>query len=186
MFNRSIQNKKAFIDNVENHNKFEVAVDMIVSMYENGGSLYLAGNGGSAADAQHVAAELVCRFKTDRPALAAESFAVDPSTVTAIGNDYGFDQIFARQVEAKLTSKDIFFAISTSGASPNIINGLKATKSKNGRSILLAGNKGGAGASIADLLIVADGENAGEIQELHLVIEHALCAAVESRLFNIT
>ncbi len=179
----SIQAKRAFLEQREELAAFDRAVTEVVRAYRGGHRLYIAGNGGSAADAQHLAAEFVCRLARDRGPLPAEAFTVDSSVLTAIGNDYGFDTIFQRQVAAKAQSGDIFLAISTSGNSPNILQALEQCREQGVKSILFTGGDGGRGAALADYTIRAVGTVAGTIQEQHIVFAHALCACVEDELF---
>ena len=163
--------------------QFHQAVTQVVAAYRSGGRLYIAGNGGSAADAQHLAAEFVCRLGRDRAALPAEALTVDSSTLTAIGNDYGYDMIFQRQIEGKMREGDIFLGITTSGNSPNIIHALKSCKELGFTSILFAGRDGGEAGPLADYTILAQGHDTRVIQEQHIVFAHALCACVEDELF---
>jgi D-sedoheptulose 7-phosphate isomerase len=147
-----------------------------------GGKILFCGNGGSAADAQHTAAELTVRLVGNRKALAAIALAADPSSVTACGNDFGFDKIFSRQIEALSRPGDVVVAISTSGRSLNILAALRAARDTGAASILLTGPTGGEAAAEADCVVRAPGHEPGLIQELHIVFLHALCHAVESRL----
>lgn len=147
-----------------------------------GSKILFCGNGGSAADAQHTAAELTVRLVSNRKALAAIALAADPSSVTACGNDFGFDQIFSRQVEALSRPGDVVVAISTSGRSPNIVAALRAARETGATSILLTGPAGGEAAAHADCVVRAPGLDSGLIQEVHIVFLHALCHAVEARL----
>lgn len=143
------------------------------------GRLLFFGNGGSAADAQHLAAEFVNRFDRDRRALAALALTTDPSVVTSIGNDASFDEIFARQVEAHGRKGDIAIGITTSGNSPNVLRGLRAAHERGLRTAALLGRDGGAAAILADLpLVVPSGETA-RIQEVHIFAGHLLCRRVE-------
>ncbi len=179
----SIQSKQAFMQQTEQLANFHQAVTKVVAAYRNGGRLYIAGNGGSAADAQHLAAEFVCRLGRDRAALPAEALTVDSSTLTAIGNDYGYDKIFQRQVEGKMQSGDLFLGITTSGNSPNIVQALEKCRELGFVSILFAGRDGGAAAALADYTILAQGHDTRVIQEQHIVFAHALCACVEDEMF---
>ena len=164
--------------------QFDEIVKLIVQQYQKGGRLYIAGNGGSAADAQHLAAELVVRVGNDRAPLPAEALTVDSSILTAISNDYGFEKVFSRQLIAKATPNDIFLAISTSGNSPNIIDALKASSFKDVPSILLTGKDGGEAKTYADYHLIVPGERVSTIQEMHIVICHTLCECLESSLFT--
>lgn len=178
----SIQSKQAFLQQEDQLEQFHRAVTRVVEAYRAGGRLYVAGNGGSAADAQHLAAEFVCRLGRDRASLPAEALTVDSSTLTAIGNDYGYDMIFQRQLEGKMGQGDIFLAITTSGNSPNILHALQRCKELGFVSIMFAGRDGGEAASVADYTILAQGHDTRVIQEQHIVFAHALCACVEDEL----
>ncbi len=179
----SIQSKQAFMQQTDQLGNFHRAVTTVVDAYRSGGRLFIAGNGGSAADAQHLAAEFVCRLGRDRAALPAEALTVDSSTLTAIGNDYGYDKIFQRQVEGKMRSGDLFLGITTSGNSPNIVQALERCRELGFISILFAGRDGGAAAALADYTILAQGHDTRVIQEQHIVFAHALCACVEDEMF---
>jgi len=141
--NNSISAKKEFLSNASLRDLLTKAISEIILCLNNKGRLYIAGNGGSAADSQHLAAELVCRFKKNRAAIPAEALSVDTSIITAIGNDFSFDEIFSRQLEAKLDKNDIFLGISTSGNSKNIIKALKTSNYIGAKSIILTGRDGG-------------------------------------------
>jgi len=160
------------------------AVDAIVTSYQNQGKVLIFGNGGSAADAQHFAGELVSRFYFDRPGLSAFALTTDTSVLTAIGNDYGYENVFSRQVEASAKVGDIVIGISTSGNSPNVIKGLEAAKQIGALTIGLTGQSGGAMRQLCDICICAPSSSTPRIQECHLVIEHTICALVEARLFS--
>lgn len=148
-----------------------------------GGKLLLCGNGGSAADAQHWAAELVSRFHYDRPGLAAMALTTDGSILTGIGNDYGNTRIFARQVEALGRAGDILLALSTSGRSPNVLDALQAARAQGMGTIGFTGEAGEAMASLCDICIRVPSRSTPRIQEGHAVLGHALCAAIEVALF---
>lgn len=178
----SIRAKEAFLADEGKVAAFAGAVEAIVRSYGSGGRLYIAGNGGSAADAQHLAAEFVCRFSKDRASIPAEALTVDTSTITAIGNDYGFDGIFSRQLEGKAGKDDVFLGITTSGNSANVIKALELCRSKGVTSVLLSGGDGGKAAPLSDHAILVEGEDTGAIQEVHIALEHALCVVVEERL----
>lgn len=162
---------------------FARAVDTVVCRYRKGGRLYIAGNGGSAADAQHLAAEFVSKLARDRAPLPAEALTTDSSILTAIGNDYGFDQVFARQLAGKATEKDVFLGITTSGESANILQALEQCRRMDIPSIVFTGRTGGAARALADFCIVAPGHATSTIQELHIVMAHTLCECVEAALF---
>lgn len=144
-----------------------------------GGKLLIAGNGGSAADAQHLAAEFACRLTVDRPALRAVALTTDSSNLTAIGNDYGFDRIFARQVEALGQKGDLFFGISTSGNSKNILTALELSRTMGLKTIGFSGRGGGQMMPLCDYNIVIPSETTAHIQEAHLTLEHIFCHLVE-------
>lgn len=161
------------------------AADACVRSLRNGGKVLLAGNGGSAADAQHVAAELVGRFAYDRPGLPAIALSTDPSIVTALGNDYGFEQLFARQVQALGKPGDILLVYSTSGTSLNIVRALETAKGQNLVTCGLTGTKGQNGpmATLCDYLLVVPTTATPQVQEGHLVLEHILCGLIEEAIF---
>jgi D-sedoheptulose 7-phosphate isomerase len=161
----------------------EAVVDLCMRSLKAGGKILFAGNGGSAADAQHMAGEFVSRFNYDRPGLAAVALTVDSSILTAIGNDYGYDYVFARQIEALGRAGDVFFAYSTSGNSANIIRALEAAKAKRVSRVGLTGNRGGAMNPLCDYLLAMPSAHTPRIQEGHLMVGHAICAAVEARMF---
>lgn len=156
---------------------------MMGACIRGGGHIFFAGNGGSAADAQHFAAEFVSRFLFDRPGLSASSLSTDTSILTAIGNDYGFEKIFSRQLQAKAKKGDIFFAISTSGKSQNILHGLEFCESNKISSIVLMGAEHNE-RIIADCIISVPSTSTPRIQESHLMIGHILCEMIENLVFN--
>lgn len=158
------------------------AAAWIVESYRNGGKLVLFGNGGSAGDAQHIAAELVGRFERERRALPAIALTTNTSTLTAIGNDYGYNKIFSRQVEAWVQPADVVIGISTSGNSPNVLEGIAAAKTKGAKTIGLTGEKGGKLASQTDLCLKVPSSNTARIQESHIMIGHLLCLLLEQQI----
>jgi len=155
-----------------------------VSALKAGKKILFMGNGGSAADSQHLAAELVSRFEFDRPGLPAIALTTDTSALTAIGNDYGFDRLFARQIEALGVEGDIIIGISTSGNSENINTGLKAAREKGLVLVGLTGNKQGTIKGLTDFLIEVPSANTAEIQVGHIVIGHTICGLIEKALFS--
>jgi D-sedoheptulose 7-phosphate isomerase len=183
--NASIEAKKKFLQQVDQIEVFNNAVGEVVDRYLKGGRLYIAGNGGSAADAQHLAAEFVSKLARDRAPLPAEALTVDSSIITAIGNDYGYDNVFSRQIAGKMTTKDIFLGITTSGKSQNIINAVDMCKSLGVPSIIFTGRDGGEVKNKADYCIIATGDITSTIQEIHLVLAHSLCECVEDAIFKI-
>jgi D-sedoheptulose 7-phosphate isomerase len=159
------------------------AVALVVTALQAGRKLLLCGNGGSAADAQHWAGELVSRFYYDRPGLPAIALTTDTSILTAIGNDYGYDRVFSRQVEALGQQGDVLFAISTSGNSKNVIAAIDAARSRGIAVVGFTGESGGAMAGLCDLCIRIPSPSTPRIQEGHEVLGHAICAMVEAAIF---
>jgi D-sedoheptulose 7-phosphate isomerase len=156
--------------------------DVITSALRGGNKLLLAGNGGSAADAQHIAAEIVGRYKKDRPAYAAIALTTDTSALTAIGNDYGFEQIFARQVEGLGRHGDVLLVFSTSGRSPNILAALKVARQQGLVTVGFTGSKGTDMAAFCDHLLVAPSDDTPVIQQIHLTFAHGICDVIEQTL----
>ena len=156
--------------------------DVIASSLHAGNKLLLAGNGGSAADAQHIAAEIIGRYKQDRPAYAAIALTTDTSALTAIGNDYGFEQIFARQVEGLGRRGDVLLALTTSGRSPNILAALKTARQHGLITVGFTGAKGAGMAASCDHLLIAPSEDTAVIQQIHLTLAHGICDVIEQTL----
>jgi D-sedoheptulose 7-phosphate isomerase len=161
-----------------------LAANVCVASLKAGKKLLFAGNGGSAGDSQHMAGEFVSRFNFDRPGLAAIALTVDTSILTAIGNDYGFEFSFSRQLEALGQEGDVFFAYSTSGNSPNILKALEAAKKRKLTTVGMTGNRKGNMESMCDVCIRIPSASTPKIQEGHLVIGHAICGMVEEVLFQ--
>jgi D-sedoheptulose 7-phosphate isomerase len=155
-----------------------------VEVLRGGGTLYFCGNGGSAADAQHVAAEYVVRYANTRRALAAVALTSDTSLLTAAGNDLGFEQIFARQVEALCRPGDLLVLHSTSGRSPNLVAAARAARTRGTRTVAFLGRDGGALAGEVDEVLVVPADDTGQIQILHLALEHLVVELVESALLG--
>ena len=155
-----------------------------VLAYKNGHKILIAGNGGSAADAQHFAAELVARFQINRAGLSALALSTDTSILTAIGNDFGFDEIFARQIEAHAERGDLFFAISTSGNSRNLVKALPVARERGCICVGLTGSKECQMDSLCDYLLKIPAEITATIQEAHIMLEHILCGIIEQELFG--
>jgi D-sedoheptulose 7-phosphate isomerase len=147
-----------------------------------GGTLYFAGNGGSAADAQHLATEYVVRYRSQRPALRAVALTTDSSLLTAAANDMGFDEVFARQVEALARPGDVLVLHSTSGESPNVVRAAQAARARNVAVVAFLGGSGGTLRDLADLALVVPTDDTARIQELHLAVEHLICEWLEERL----
>lgn len=157
---------------------------LITDALRNGSKLLVMGNGGSAADSQHFAAEIVGRFKMERRALPAVALSTDTSILTAIGNDYGFDAVFSRQVEALAVPGDVVVGLSTSGNSPNVLKALNAAKERGCLTIGLLGRDGGSIKDICDLALVVPSTDTPRIQEGHITIIHIVCDLVEKALFQ--
>jgi D-sedoheptulose 7-phosphate isomerase len=164
--------------------KVEAASKACIDCMKGGGKIMLAGNGGSAADAQHIAGEFVSRFAFDRPGLPAIALTTDTSILTAIGNDYGYEKLFARQVQAHGQKGDVFIAYSTSGKSPNILAALTEAKSRGVICIGMTGNRGGPMHELCDHLLSVPSSDTPKIQEGHLVLGHILCGLVECAIFR--
>jgi D-sedoheptulose 7-phosphate isomerase len=156
------------------------AARLIVQAYERDGRVVAFGNGGSAADAQHLVAELVGRFARDRRPLAAVSLAVDPSVVTCIANDFSFDDLFARQVEAQVRPEDVVVGYSTSGRSENVVRGLRAARAAGAATVLFAGGDGGPFAAEADVALVVPSASTARVQEMHLLLMHLAVDQVDA------
>jgi D-sedoheptulose 7-phosphate isomerase len=157
----------------------EKACDMMVSTLKNGNKVLIAGNGGSAADAQHIAAELSGRFVKERRALPGIALTTDTSALTSIANDYGYEHVFSRQVEALAKPGDLFIGISTSGNSQGILNAFKSAKSFGCSTLGLSGRDGGKMNSLCELNIIVPSNITARIQEMHILIGHILCKAVD-------
>ena len=155
------------------------SIDAILKSLQNNGKIIIFGNGGSAADAQHFAAEFIGRFEKERDAIPAIALTTDSSIITSLANDYSFDKIFERQCEALIQPNDIIFVLSTSGNSPNVINGAKVAKKKNIISIGLLGNNGGNLKDHLTIPIIVTSNSTPRIQEVHRIILHAICQIVE-------
>lgn len=157
-------------------------IDRLAACLESEGAVYLMGNGGSAADAQHIAAELVGRFKRDRRAFRATALTTDSSILTAVSNDYSFDRIFARQIEAWVRPGDVVWALSVSGRSANVLAGLSAAREAGATCIGFTGKDGGAMAALCDLCLEADHVASDRVQEMHQLAYHMVCGELENRL----
>jgi len=162
----------------------EKATKLCVESLESGKKIIIAGNGGSAADSQHMAGELVSRFNFDRPGLPAIALTTDTSILTAIGNDYGYEMLFERQLQALGVSGDVFIGISTSGGSPNIVRALAFAQANGIGTIGLSGSKTATMHEYCDISIKAPSTSTPKIQECHLVMEHIICGLIESKIFG--
>jgi D-sedoheptulose 7-phosphate isomerase len=156
----------------------------IIAALRSGNKLLVIGNGGSAADAQHIAAEIVGRYKQDRPAYAAIALTTDTSALTAIANDYGFEQVFARQVAGLGSRGDVLLALSTSGRSPNIMAALRAARERGLVTIGFTGSKGEALGALCDHLMIAPSDDTPVIQQIHLTVAHGICDEIEQTLMR--
>jgi len=165
-------------------NYIDLIADITIEQLQNGKKILLAGNGGSAGDAQHIATELVVRFEKNRRSLPAIALTTDTSLLTAVGNDYSFDKIFSRQIEALGNSGDIFIAISTSGNSKNIVKAVEVAKERQLLTVAFTGENGGKVGEIADYSIQIPSSRTSRIQEAHIMVGHILCSVIEQRFFN--
>lgn len=180
----SIETKQQLLADKELLQLIEIASCKLTEAYQKGNKTLLAGNGGSAADAQHIAGEFVSRFYFDRPGIPSIALTTDTSILTAIGNDYGYDKLFARQVQAQGITGDVFIGISTSGNSENIIKALEICKEKKIFSIGLTGIEGGKMSELCDICLKVPSDETPRIQECHILIGHILCCIVEENLFS--
>ena len=181
---KSYETKQEIYKNEDLLDKIEEVAKKCVSLYKTDKKTILAGNGGSAADAQHIAAELVGRYGFDRPSIPSLALTTDTSNLTAIGNDYGYDQVFSRQLEGMGQSGDIFIGISTSGNSLNILKAFKSAKKKNIFTVALTGRDGGEMAKLADIALVVPSFSTPRIQESHILIGHIICDIIEKEIFG--
>lgn len=179
----SINVKTRILENLILLDLINTVAQKCTEVYTSGKKTLLAGNGGSAADAQHIAGEFVSRFYFDRPGIPSIALTTDTSILTAIGNDYGFERIFARQIESLGVEGDMFIAISTSGNSSNIIQALMSAKKKNLITVGLTGQNGGRMAEFCDYCIKVPSVETPRIQESHILIGHIICSIVENNLF---
>lgn len=173
------------INNVINTNideDLKKASQMAVETLKNGNKILLCGNGGSAADAQHIAAELSGRYKTERKALAGIAITTDTSALTAIGNDYGYDRVFDRQVQALANKGDLLIGISTSGNSQNIINAFKLAKQLGCKTLGFSGRDGGTMNEVCDLNLIVPSNDTPRIQEMHILFGHTICQIIDNEL----
>ena len=159
-------------------------VKLILAAINHRGRIYLFGNGGSASDAQHIAAELVGRFKLDRPPLPAVALTTNTSVLTSIGNDYGSDDIFVRQVETLVEENDVVIGISTSGNSLNVVKGIEGAKTRGATTICLTGKSGGKLSELCDVSLKVPSNNTPRIQEAHITLGHIICGLIEQELFG--
>jgi D-sedoheptulose 7-phosphate isomerase len=156
----------------------------VIAAFRSGNKLLIIGNGGSAADAQHIAAEIIGRYKQDRPAYAAVALTTDTSALTAIANDYGFEKVFARQIDGLGRRGDVLLALSTSGRSPNILAALRTARERGLVTIAFTGSKGEALGTHCDHLLVAPTDDTPVVQQIHLVLAHGICEEIEQTMMR--
>jgi len=183
LLQESISLKQQLLENEEVISLTNELANTIQRSLEAGGKIILAGNGGSFADAQHLSAEFVSRFMFDRPSLPSLVLGANSSSISAIGNDYGYDQVFAREISSICKDVDVFIPISTSGTSPNILKAIDVAIENNIETIGFTGNDGGKMAQKIKSIIIPS-RNTARIQECHITIGHVVCELVEDRLFN--
>ena len=182
IFKESAEIKIAFVERYAP--QIEELSKEIAGRLKDGGTIYLFGNGGSAADAQHIAAELVGRFSKNRPPLKAVALTTDTSILTALGNDFGFETVFERQVDAFVSSKDVVIGITTSGNSKNVLRALKRAKEKGALTVVFTGGDGGKAKEFGDYTFIVPSFETPRIQECHITLGHTLCELIEKILFG--
>jgi len=176
-FNLHLETIQAVIGTMEDD--LAKASSIVIDALKRGNKILLCGNGGSASDAQHISAELTGRYKTERKALAGIALTTDTSALTAIGNDYGYDRVFDRQVEALAQKGDVLIGISTSGNSANVISALKLAKEMGCESIGFSGRGGGGMSGVCDINLIVPSDNTPRIQEMHILFGHTICHLVD-------
>lgn len=180
----SIGVKQDIVENAELIAKIETAADKLIQSFKKDAKVFFCGNGGSAADAQHISAELSGRFYADREPLYAEAFNVNTSFITAVANDYGYDQVYSRMAKACCREGDVLVGLSTSGNSLNIVNAIETAKAMGTYTIAMTGETGGALTHMADLVLNVPSTDTPRIQESHILIGHILCEMVEKIMFE--
>lgn len=181
LIKNSIEVKNSLLTS-DNITLIEKAADKIISVVKKGGKVLIFGNGGSAADSQHMAAELVGRFKKERKAISAIALTTDTSIITALSNDYGYEASFKRQLEAHAKKGDIIVGLSTSGTAKNVIEALKFAKKIGIDAILLTGKDGGEAKDVSDIAVIVKSSDTARIQEAHILIIHILCELIEESI----
>ena len=181
-FSEHIKASQNTLDSIAD--QIETASKICINSLKNGGKILIMGNGGSAADAQHIAAELIGRYKTERKGLPAIALTTDTSAITSIANDYGFLHVFDRQVEALAHKDDVVIGISTGGTSPNVVNALTAANKLDCKTIGLSGKDGGEFNSLCDVNLVVNSDDTPRIQEMHILIGHTICHLIEQESFK--
>ena len=179
----SISTKDLILGNNELIKQIQLLIDSCLFSLSNGGKIILAGNGGSFADAQHLSAEFTSRFMFDRNPLPSIALGTNSSAMSAIGNDYGYEEVFSRELDSIATSNDLFIPISTSGNSKNIINAIEVAMNKNIRVIALSGSSGGLIKPLCECICIPS-NNTARIQEAHIMIGHVMCSIVEAEFFK--
>ncbi len=177
-----IESSKIIASSTSLTSEIEQSIDLITNCLKNGKKVIIFGNGGSAADSQHIAAEFIGRYLKERQSLPAIALSTDSSILTSLGNDYSFDTIFSRQCEGLVSNGDVIIGISTSGNSQNVLNGIKISKEKNAKTIGLLGNNGGSIGNLVDIPIIVKSSSTPNIQEVHRVIYHIICEMVEKKM----
>ena len=181
-FSEHIKASQNTLDSIAD--QIETASKICINSLKNGGKILIMGNGGSAADAQHIAAELVGRYKTERKGLPAIALTTDTSAITSIANDYGFLHVFDRQVEALAHKDDVVIGISTGGTSPNVVNALTSANKLDCKTIGLSGKDGGDFNALCDVNLVVNSDDTPRIQEMHILIGHTICHLIEQESFK--
>ena len=181
-FVESIEAKRRCLKN--NHESLIRAATVIVEAFNDESKLMIFGNGGSAADAQHIAAEFVNKFRIERPPLPAMALTTDTSILTSVSNDYNFDDVFSKQIQALGIEGDVAWGISTSGEAANVLTGLRVARNRGLRTIGMTGSGAGKMAEFAQVLLRVDGENTARIQECHITMAHIICELVDYQLFQ--
>ena len=181
-FDELLADRRGLLEAPHYRAQVEAVVDAVVTALRAGNKVLWCGNGGSAAEAQHMAAELSGRFLRERPGLHSEALSVNSSALTCIGNDYGYDRVFSRQVEAFVRPGDVVIGMTTSGTSRNVVLALEAAKQRGAIAVAFTGNGGGRVAEVADLLLLGPHGYAAIVQEVHQVMAHIVCDLVEQRL----
>ena len=181
-FSEHIKASQNTLDSIAD--QIETASKICINSLKNGGKILIMGNGGSAADAQHIAAELVGRYKTERKGLPAIALTTDTSAITSIANDYGFLHVFERQVEALAHKDDVVIGISTGGTSPNVVNALTSANKLDCKTIGLSGKDGGDFNALCDINLVVNSNDTPRIQEMHILIGHTICHLIEQESFK--
>ena len=184
LINESIRNFSNISNDEHMISLIEQISDIIITALNNENKLLLCGNGGSAADAQHIAAELSGRFEMDRKALNAQALHVNSSYLTAVANDYGFEDVYSRMIEASAKSGDVLIALSTSGNSKNVINAIKKANQMDMVTIGLSGNGGGVMKDICKYNLIVPSNNTARIQEAHILVGHIICKLIEQKIFS--